>query len=389
MKAKGADPSASKGVAAAVIAAALALVLTACGGGTPGPPPPCGNPLPSPEPSGWAGDPGAIASDVASGLIPPYYVAVEKYGGYAWVRTTATGVTLATIQAPTADADLVAASASSDDRTFVLETEPHGYEYGGPRQERGFYLFHLSSSGRPGALRRLPVSIPSTGTMIGIALSPDADRLAVLTTSPSTDSADPYVQIQEFDIEVYTLATGAVRTWTANGPAGLSLTDGETTLAWTQDERTLSFPWTAGSKARLLSLDAPGGNLLTASRPALIGSGQAWTCSELGIPLITPDGKTLACAAYPTADSTDQVVGIAEYNAADGVLERVLGRHLSVPEGALLSWENTSGSVVIGSIEGPFQSCPTALPPTVGVFTGSRFVALPEVPAWFDGNSVW
>jgi hypothetical protein len=387
MTKKGAVRRPPTGAVAAMITAVLALVLTGCGS-TQGQPSPCGNPLPSPEPSGWAQDPEAISSYVASGLIPPYYVAVGDGGGYAFVRTTATGITLATIQAPTADAEIVAAGAAADDRTFVVETQTRGYGI----LRYGLYLFHLSSSGRPGALRRLPVSMPSTGAMVAIALSPDADRLAVLTTSASTDTADPYVQSEELDLEVYTLATGAVRTWTGNSPgSSLDLPDGEIVLSWTQDERTLSFPWTADAGARLLSLDTPGGNLLTASRPALIGTDQAWACSESEVPLLTPDGRTLACGAYPTSDSAadDEVAGIAEYDAADGTLERALGKHLSEPNGATVAWENSSGSVVIGGIRGPFQSCPTSLPPTVGVFTADRFVALPEVPSWFTGNSVW
>lgn len=66
------------GAAVAVISAALAVALTGCGG-MQGPRAPCGNPLPSAQPSGWAGDPGAIASYVASGVIPPYYVATNDH----------------------------------------------------------------------------------------------------------------------------------------------------------------------------------------------------------------------------------------------------------------------------------------------------------------------
>jgi len=359
-----------------VIAALLIVALTACGVRGPAP---CGQVV-SPQPSGWAGDPGAIASDVASGLVPPYYVAVNDAD--AVVQATATGRTLATILPPTAGGKIVGATAAAGDRTFIVgETQGIG------SVADAFYLFRLSSSGRPGALRHLPVSVPGGETMDGFALSPDADKLAVAVLSGPTG--------QEFGIEVYTLVTGAVRIWTASSPTPGLILMGESTLSWTQDERTLSFPWglrrwsPASSGTRLLSLDAPGGNLLTASRAAPAGIGHGWVCS--GIPVITPDGKTLACGAVSPAKpvANDQVAGVAEYDAASGKLERVLGQHQSAPAGALLWWENTSGSVLIGGIKGPFNSCPMALPPTVGVFTGNRFVALPGMPELFFGSFAW
>jgi hypothetical protein len=366
----------SSGVA--VLAAVLIAALTACG--AQGPPPPCGA-LTSPQPSGWAGDPGAIASDVASGLVPPYYVAVNDDGADAFVQATATGRKLATIFPPAAGGKITAVTAAPGDRTFIV-----GEAQWPSNVANAFYLFRVSSSGRPGALRRLPVSVPGGETADGFALSPYADKLAVAVVSGPAD--------QEFGIEVYTLATGAVRIWTASTPATVAVPGGESTLSWTQDERTLSFPWGPGRSAassgtRLLSLNAPGRNLLTASRAAPAGTGHGWACS--GIPVITPDGKTLACGAVSSANSAAsiQVAGVAEYDAASGRLERVLGQHQSGPQGALLWWENTSGSVLIGGIVGPFDSCPMALPPTVGVFTGSRFVALPGMPEPLLESFAW
>jgi hypothetical protein len=366
------------GAAVAVIAVVLAVALTACGGAG-GPPVPCGS-VPSPQPPGWAADPAAIGSYVASGLVPRYYVAVSDDGAGAFVRATATGRTLATILPPAAGQEIAAVTGAPGDRTFILQAR------GLSNAAYAFYLFHLSSSGRPGALNRLTVPVPGGETTDGIAVSPDADKLAVALVSGPAD--------QELSIDVYTLATGAVRIWTAISPTGLTIMQGESTLSWTQDERRLSFPWGAGRSAastgvRLLRLDAPGGNLLTASRTRLSGTGHGWVCS--GIPVITPDGKTLACGAVSAASSaaSDHVAGVAEYDAASGILERVLGQHQSAPDGASLWWANTSGNVLIGSIQGPFSSCPMALPPTVGVFTANRFVALPGMPEPLTASFAW
>jgi hypothetical protein len=369
--------------AAAAVAAVLVLALTACASTQVGPIPPCGPGL-TVEPSGWAGDPGTIASYVASGLIPRYYVAAGGVGD-ALVQATATGETLATIRPPTSGAEIVAVSGAADDRTFAIETQGR-YNAPGIR----FYLFRLSSSGRPGTLTQLPVSVPvaSGETVTGISLSPDADELAVSFSGPAS---------QESSIKVYALATGAVRTWTTSSSPSEILPG--MTLAWTRDERTLSFPWYPGTgpAARLLSLAAPGGDLLKASRAARTGA----DCTQVA-PVITPDGKTIACGAQrsPAESATasqgdqdgqqDQVLsGFAEYNAADGAPEGVLGGQQSLGHGPVLWWENTSGSVLIGGIAAPFQSCPIAEPLTVGVFTADRYIALPGMPELFITSFAW
>ena len=348
--------------AVAGTAAVLATAALAACGGTQGPPAPCGPA--SPQPPGWTAQPRAAASYVSSGLVPPYYVAVSDDGD-AFVQASATGRTLAVIRPPAAGETIATVTAAPGDRTFIA-----GETQGPGSVADAFYLFQLSSSGRPGALSRLPVPVPSGESVTGFALSPDARKLAVAVASGPAD--------QESGIEVDTLATGAVRTWTANGPAVNA--EGTNSLAWTQDERTLSFAW-GTTQARLLSLGAPGGNLLTASRAALTGASRGWACT--GTPVITPDGKTLACPAQASPASSvpdEQVAGVAEYAAASGTLERVLGQHHSGPAGPVLWWENTSGSVLIGAIQGPYGTCPTATPLTVGVITGNRLVALPGLP---------
>jgi hypothetical protein len=304
---------------------------------------------------------------VASGLIPAYFVAVNDK--VAFVQATATGRTLATIRPPSADGSIVAVSAASDDRTFaIVEAHVNGIE------PPTVYLFRLSSSGQPSALSRLPVSLPSGMEWIGFALSPDADKLAVAEGGAYDNVAA---------IAVYTLATGAVRAWTADGGGG-SPFEGAGVLSWTQDERTLSFDWhyPYPGQTRLLSLDASGGNLLTASRPGAALASGGWDCVNT---VITPDGKTIACGARRSSASSDadgQAPGFAfaEYDAADGKLDHVLGQNPSDAGFAILLWTNASGSVLIGSVPSQYLYCPIATPSTAGVITGDRFVASPAMP---------
>ena len=68
-----------------------------------------------------------ISSYVASGQVPPYYVAITSHGepndhpSYAAVHATVSGKTLATIQPSVAHGTIAAVTAAADDRTFVLD----------------------------------------------------------------------------------------------------------------------------------------------------------------------------------------------------------------------------------------------------------------------------
>jgi hypothetical protein len=321
--------------------------------------------------------PETIASLVATGLVPRYYVEISTSGSDAAVRATATGKTLATIAPPTAGDLIVAVSAAADDRTFVVAERPGA----GTRSSAvTFYQFRLSSTGRPGRLGRVPGSVPSGEAMTGLAFSPRADKLAV-ASRPGPN---------KLQIKVYSLVTAAVPTWTATasdvGPglaAGTAPGD-VTTLSWTQDERTLAFAWD-GNGTRLISPDAPSGNLISASRAGFGGTGQGWTC--MASPMITGDGTTLACGARvwsPESVSNDQI-GYAEYAATLGKLEHVVGQRLSGPEGPTLGWVNASGGVLIGGVQANLNS-PLLI---VGVITGDRFLPLPGSPDLSSMNIAW
>jgi hypothetical protein len=299
--------------------------------------------------------PGTIASYVASGQVPPFYTEINGSGSDAAVRATATGKTLATIRP--AAGDLIVAVSAADDGTFVLAERPHPGTIAGTFT---FYEFRLSSAGRPGTLTRLRTSLPGEMSITGFALSPAADRLAIAGTPGH----------HEEEIRVVTLATGAVRTWTASGVG--SVIEDVMSLSWTQNEQTLAFAWD-GAGTRLLSLDAASGNLVDASREAFSGIGHGWACMTSA--MITPDGRLLVCGARARDSigiSNDQI-GYAEYAVTSGKLEQVLGQRLAGPTGPTLGWMNASGSVLIGGVQ-PVQNSPL---PTLGVITGNRFLPLP------------
>jgi hypothetical protein len=142
---------------------------------------------------------------------------------------------------------MVAVTAAGDGRTFVLG------EQGQDRKAVTFYQFRLGSSGRPGALTRLPMSVADGKTMTGLALSPDGTKLAIAVV--------PRGGVQQ--VRLYPVHGGQARTWSATGGGPY----GATWLSWPASQRTLAFNWSVGHtrSVRLLNLGTAGGNLLAAS----------------------------------------------------------------------------------------------------------------------------
>lgn len=323
-----------------------------------------------------------ISTYVRSGQVPPYYVAIHGdpnvSPSYAVVQATVSGKTLATINPPTADGTIVAVTAAADDRTFVLSVQPRAPRGGDQAFEAStFYMVRLSSSGQPGRLTKLPMSVPTGALVTGLALSPSGRKLAI-AVEPNNGKD---LNLQE--IRIYTLGTGAVRTWKGDGNIG-SGPDDPKSVSWTADERTLAFDWNSASSGGvgLLNVDAPGSSLLADSRlqarfPAASPYGPACQ-NDL---IITPDGSALVCGAIQANGvnrGRDAVTEFREYSTATGKIVSVFGPWTIARAGYLavnVLWSNPSGSLLIGVI-------PTTGDGRVGVISGNTFTPLPG-----QGNS--
>jgi hypothetical protein len=236
---------------------------------------------------------GNAAAAVARAGVPRFFVALTgralpDQGQHAEVMATATGAVLGSVTAPKPYNVFTAVAAAGDDRTFILAAQ-HGVPVSprfpklngtGPAK---LYKLVLHRSGKPGTLTALPVP-PVTGTINGFALSPDASKLAVSVLSTVNASAPG-------KIEVLTLATGAVRTWTWPGPGFLGWDKPVArSLSWEADNRTLLFR-TAGTKkagAYLLDTSVPGGSLAAASKRIPIPSRELSGMVEGGLQISGP-----------------------------------------------------------------------------------------------------
>jgi hypothetical protein len=303
-----------------------------------------------------------VSSYIRSGQVPPYYVTATQTD--AVVHLTVSGASVATIRPSLPGGTMVAVTAAGDGRTFVLGEQSQD------RKAVTFYQFRLGSSGRPGALTRLPMSVADGQTLTGLALSPDGTKLAIAVVSGGG--------VQQ--VRLYPVHGGPARTWSATGGGPY----GATSLSWPVSQRTLAFNWSAGQtrSVRLLNLGTAGGSLLAASRPVVtLGNtanlGQALYIGPEDM-IITPDGSAIVGASseitnIPKNGNITFTTGFPEFSVATGHLTRVVGHwqpnQWHDPEVIDLLWSDASGRVLIGVIKSAGRNW-------VGVINGNTFTPL-------------
>jgi hypothetical protein len=336
-----------------------------------------------------AADP-AVTTPAGLGGVPAYYVALASDGNpnfvpsHAVVRSKASGRVLATIQPP-AHGTFVAVTAAVNDRTFVLGEQPWATGNASQTFEpETFYLLTLGKSGTVKGIRRLPgVPVQPQGSMVtGLALSPNGHKLAV-AFQPA------HLTQEKMGIRIYSIPSGAARTWFAGGTIGMS-PDDSGAISWTTDGRTLAFDWidTTAVTVRLLTTSARGGSLLADSRIAVVvrrltplrgplPAHEPLSCQTDQI--VSPDGSVIVCGAQATV----RVVRVGhslkitveeaflEYSAATGKLLRTMDKHTMSGPGAFnLYWSGPSGRILI-------VATPSGSGSRAGVLSGARFTPLP------------
>jgi hypothetical protein len=334
--------------------------------------------------------------------VPPYYVAVENQS-LAEVRATATGATLAKIATST---PFVAVTGAADDRTFVLDAQRQvmGPTVLWPDQPK-FYLLELSASGAEKSFTELALpALPKGIAVTGLALSPDGSKLAVEVDTGGT-SNQPLLEIR-----VYTLATGAYRTWSAPGltdpgdAGGFtgSGVDGAASISWAAGSRTLAFRWRTQSftvGVSLLDTAASGDSLLADSRLAVteldlatrqgtsVGTPPDYVSECVTDSILSLDGSAIVCgytttmgpahpannqaAVNPANERT--ATGFVRYSTKTGKPAQVYG--VSTFKGQAggsisLWWTSSTGKTLIGGV-------PTRTGIRVGVISGQTFTPLP------------
>ena len=309
---------------------------------------------PRPAPS-----PPSPAAQAALASVPPYYVALTGQQGIqseAVIRATATGAVLGTVKAPAPYGTFDWVSAAADDRTFALAAQPWHDTGGGVdsnNEPTKFFLLRLNAAGHQAGLTALPMPAEAASVWVdGIALSPDASRLAVI--------AERYWPQANPKIEVFTLATGSVTKWEwpGNGVIGDQKPMGSP-LSWAADGRTLAFqivPANGTIAVRLVDTAAPGRNLKSSTLAAewtggkVIGPHGVLITGSRTDPgdslrgfntLVTPDGTTIVCATDTNSASPRSPSVATEFSVRTGAVTTV-----NAPAQDVL-WSSMTGTTLI------------------------------------------
>jgi hypothetical protein len=309
------------------------------------------------------------------------------------VRRSADGAMVMRVAAPPGE-QFQGVSAASDGRTFVLST------VSGSRANLVFRFYRtlLAADGRPGPLTALPLSVRSGSDMSyvsGMALSPGGRQLAVAVMAgviegPGKSGLSGTVMPGRARIEVFSLRTDELRTWTASPEVGFPIPSG---LSWADHGRRLAYlsdrlpglmrPQDAGMRMYLLDTARPGRELTGASALVPLRTAGAGIDSAL----ITEGGSRVIAWVGPSPLSSPLVLG--EFSARTGQLLQVLyrgpgngvGDYMSA--GDLLSADSSGRHLLISglTVRGSAQ--------LVGRLDNGRFTALPSPSPSFLIQAAW
>jgi hypothetical protein len=356
----------------------------------------------------------------ALGSAPRYYMAFvpvnlksyEQSGladeDYAVVKDRITGQTLADVRPPRPYITFVGVYGAADDRTFVLAAQ--STIAGSQTTPDKFFYARFNPADNAVTLTPLALpGLPVSNNFAAAALSPDGTRLAVAS------------QIGPVQITVYSLPSGAARTWSADVSDGMPFVNDIVDLLSWSSTGILAFGW-GGSGGVVIqnghrkldkSLESPGGeyllntntaggSLLADSRDALCLAHSAPSSSYVGSTYdgyLTPDGTKIitpvlrpvpvgqtppSCSgasqpgvAQPTPGLTPPPTAeLEEFSATTGQAVSVI--YTSQSHGAAADsdvyWSNPSGSVLV--VRGKLRPGPKS-PWVFGVLSGGKFTPIP------------
>jgi len=336
-----------------------------------------------------AGGAAARRAAVPAG-VPPYYVQLIglPFAAHAVVRASATGAVVATIKPLIPHGIFTFVSAAADDHTFVLSAQrfwaiaPGNRGMAAEKRDNTtpaqFFLLRIDPATGNARLTRLHLlGRLQTGRLAGLALSPDASKLAL--------------DLRQ-SIQVITLATGARREWAwpGGGWVGNFKPSGQV-LSWTADGRTLEFQQWGGkhdstAHIRLLDTTAPGSDLRSSRLIATFqNTGGVLTLGVAGNTLVTPDGtkvvvptmvQTRRGKTYPTR------LEISEFSTRTCAIVHTLDRFHFPQPGPYQNvlWTDATGSTLI--VSDPRGKAGASV---IGVVTERGFTRLPGAP---QGNQI-
>jgi hypothetical protein len=318
--------------------------------------------------------------------VPPYFVVLPPqaliYARTAQLRSTVTGRVLTTFSPPRPYKVFTWVSGTADGHTFVLAAQRWwniaSGQAGMHAQERDnnaptvFFKLVFDPATGTAQLTRLTVPEKVRATNLGgVGVSPDGTRLAL-----------DFRQ----SIQIVTLATGAVRTWTwpGSGWIGNWKPMGQI-FSWSADGRYLEFQQWGGRHdtmhVRILDTTAPGTSL-TAARVIVAypyrSRADTYATSNS---FLTPDGTRIVTATsfYPRQSTpAGSYVQITEYSARTGKPFFHEDRFSASIGYQDVLWASPDGSALVISDPRGAKDQYGGRSNILGVLAGNKFTPIPH-----------
>lgn len=334
----------------------------------------------------WNGSP--VGPPSALRKVPPYFVTLPPqaliYGRVAQVRSTVTGRVLATFSPPRPYKVFTWVSGTADNHTFVLAAQRWwnitSGQAGTRAQDRDnnaptvFFRLTFGPHVRSAQLTRLnvPEKVRATN-LAGVGVSPDGTRLALDFRN---------------SIQIVTLATSAIRTWT--WPPGDRLGNwignwkpmGQI-FSWSADGRYLAFQQWGGPhetmRVRVLDTTAPG-TALAAAKVVVEFPYQAGNLATTNT-FLAPNGtKVVAATSYypPHHSGPGGYVQITEYSARTGKPLLHEDRFSASIGWQDVLWSSADGSALVISDPRGAKDRYGARSNILGVLAENKFTPIPH-----------
>jgi hypothetical protein len=368
---------------AAAAAASLSLALVLAGCSQPASRPPAG--ARTTAASGTTSAATAPAPPVdAKDVVWPYYAELNAVSHPLYrnpreltIRSTGTAAVLATVRPPAPFQTFGLLTGGTVADQWVVGAQPWHPVRVDDNSAQPVTLFSLTFNPvtKRTTLARLPVppvhalpfmpggpDQPGQDQLAAASLSPDGTRLAAVVITPAA-----------FEVRVYPVAGGAVRTWSQPLPASQD-DEAQFSLTWLAGSRTLAVGLKIGydvplgpANVTFLDTSGPGGALAAAGRritltfpaakPPTSFQGPYPPNRCLSAPVVTSDGQTVLCsglAVTPDNAAGATAVGIWLFSAATGKLTATWNPHviccaLNGYEFPDLYWVSPGGQLVIAS----------------------------------------
>jgi anti-sigma factor RsiW len=332
----------------------------------------------------WNGSP--VGPRSALHKVPPYFVMLPPqaliYARTAEVRSTVTGRVLATVSPPRPYKVFTWVSGTADDRTFVLAAQRWWNispgQAGTHAQDRDnnaptvFFKLAFDPATRTAMLTRLTVPEKIRATNLGgVGVSPGGTRLALDFRN---------------SIQIVTLATGAVRTWTwpRSGWIGNWKPEGQI-FSWSADGRYLEFQQWGGRRdtmhVRILDTTAPGTSLTAARVIVAYPYRPGANTYATGDSFLTPDGTRIVTSIsfFPRQSTTaGSYVQIAGYSARTGKAAFHEDRFSSSVGWQGVLWASPDGSALVISDPRGAKTRYGGRNNILGVLAGNKFTPIPH-----------